>query len=117
MFPAWAPAWVRVGARAGWALAFTLSMLGIVLIANGYATPMETRSAQVVRKEMSRERDPSRRQHRLYVLAWPGSDTVTEVDSSGSVYDRAQVGRTVQLTLGKGRLGLAWVRDVEALPQ
>lgn len=115
VFPAGVPPLARVFARAGWALAFTFSIFGIVLIANGYATPLETRSAQLVRKEVSREHDPSHRQYRLYVLAWPGSDRVTQVDSSETVYDRAQVGRTVQLTLGQGRLGLEWVNGVSVL--
>ena len=116
-FPAWASAWMRVSARAGWSLGATALLLGVVLIANAYATPMETRTAQLVRKEMSRERDPSRRQYRFYILAWPGSDTVTEVDASASVYDRAQIGHPVLLTLGRGRLGLEWVHDVNVPAQ
>ena len=111
-FPGWVGAWGAVAARAGWALSFTALLLGIVMTVNGYSTPLETRSAQIVRKESSRQRDPSRRQYRLYVLAWPGSNRVAQVDSSEAVYDRARVGGRVVLTLGRGRLGLEWVRDV-----
>jgi hypothetical protein len=112
-FPDWVPAWARVAARAGLALSFTALVLGVFMIANGYATPLETRTAQVVRKEESRERDPSRRQYRLYVLAWPGSTQVTQIDSSAAVYNRVRIGDRVTLTLGKGRLGLEWVHGVQ----
>jgi hypothetical protein len=111
-FPSWVGPVGRAAARAGWALSFAACVLGVIVFLNGYSTPLETRSAQVVRKERSRERDPSRRQYRLYVLAWPGSDRVAQVDSSEAVYDRVRVGDRVLLTLGVGRLGLEWVRDV-----
>jgi hypothetical protein len=112
VFPPGVPAGARVAARAGFSLCFVAWLLGIVCVANGYATPLQMRSVAVVRKEMSRERDPGRRQYRLYVLAWPESDRVTQVDSSAAVYDRVRPGENVQLTLGVGRLGLEWVRDV-----
>jgi hypothetical protein len=111
-FPNWVGLVGSVAARGGWALCFTALLLGIIVFANGYSTPLETRSAQVVRKSSSRQRDLRNRQYTLYVLAWPGSDRVAEIDASQAVYDRVRVGDRVVLTLGVGRLGLEWVRGV-----
>jgi hypothetical protein len=113
VFPAETPAWARVVAHGGFTLCAVAWLLGFVLVANGYATPLSTRSVQVVRKEESRQRDPSRRQYRLYVLAWPGSDEVTQIDSSAAVYNAVRVGDRVLVKLGEGRLGFEWVRGVE----
>lgn len=114
-FPNWVGLVGTIAARGGWALSFTALVLGIIVFVNGYSTPLEHRSAQVVRKWSSRQRDPNNRQYALYVLAWPGSDRVAQVDSSQAVYERVRVGDRVVLTLGVGRLGLEWVRDV-AIP-
>jgi hypothetical protein len=113
VFPANTPKWARIVAHAAFTMCGVAWILGFVMVVNGYSTPLSTRSVQVVRKEESRQRDPSRRQYRLYVVVWPGSNVITQIDSSGAVYNAVRVGDRVMVRLGEGRLGLEWVHDVE----
>jgi len=111
-FPVGTPLPIRVVARAGWALSLFGGLLGIALIANGIHTHFTARSALCVAKRMSREPDEARRAYYLTLRAWPASDRTVEVRVHRSVYARAEVGGDVVLTLGEGRLGIEWVRDV-----
>ncbi len=115
--------------RAGWGLGMTGLLLGLGGIANGYDTPLIAREAPVVAKHPTRHRDPARRTYYVAMRPWPGSLAVVELGASRDVYDRLDVPVTevgtpqpvlesmrdtgrVRLTLGEGRLGLEWLRQI-----
>jgi len=116
--------------RAGLGLAMTGWLLGIGGIANGAGTPLFSREVPVVGKRQTLQHDPSRRAYYLAVRAWPRSSAVVELDAPRTVYDRIDVPVTdmhtpqsdleampdvgkVRLVLGKGRLGLDWLKQIE----
>jgi hypothetical protein len=116
--------------RASCGLAMTGWLLGIGGIANGAATPLFSREVPVVGKRQTLQRDPSRRAYYVAVRAWPHSSAVVELDAPPSVYERLNVPITsmhtpqsdleampdvarVRLVLGKGRLGLDWLKQIE----
>jgi hypothetical protein len=116
-------------ARAGWALALSFLVLGVFGIGNGLGTPVQSRLVDCVGKRMSRERDPDRRQYVLQLRAWSDSSAVTEVDVPRSLYESMNVPLVevdtppqalaalpararVRLSVGKGRLGVEWIKGV-----
>ena len=118
--------------RAGCGLAMTGWLLGIGGIANGFGTPLFSREVAVVGKRHTLQHDPANRAYYLAVRAWPHSDAVVELDAPRAIYDRLDVPLTdmhtpqsdleampdvgrVRLVLGKGRLGLDWLKRIERL--
>jgi hypothetical protein len=116
--------------RAGCGLAMTGWLLGIGGIANGFGAPLFCREVPVVGKRHTLQHDPSNRAYYLAVRAWPHSSAVVELDAPRTVYDRLDVPitdmhtpqsdleampdlGTVRLILGKGRLGLDWLKQIE----
>jgi hypothetical protein len=116
--------------RAGWSLCMTFLWVGAGLMLNGYDTLPITRDVAVVGKRESLQRDPTHRQYSLEVRAWPPSRFVTEVDTTRQVFEAASVpvvavdtseatlqtmtdAGTARLTVGRGRLGLDWVKKIE----
>jgi hypothetical protein len=131
-FPPGMPATAKLLFRVSLGLCMTSLVLGVVGIANGYRTPLVRREVPVVAKHETRERDPSRRIHYVAVRAWTGSRTVVELSAPRDVYDRLDVPLTaidtpqqvlddmadaanVRLTIGQGRFGLEWLKEI-ALP-
>jgi hypothetical protein len=129
VFPPSVPVTARILARAGWALALSFLVLGVFGIGNGLGTPVQSRLVDCVGKRMSRERDPDRRQYVLELRAWPDSSAVTEVDVPRSLYEYMNVPLVevdtppqalaalpararVRLIVGKGRLGVEWIKGV-----
>lgn len=129
-FPTGTPRPVRLVFRAGWGLCMTFLLLGIGGIANGYGTPLVSRDAAVVSKHQTRERDPARRVYYVAIRAWPDSPTVVELGAPRDVYDRLKVPLTaidtpqpvldampdagsVRLTVGEGRFGLEWLKQID----
>ena len=126
------PAIPRIAFRISWGLSSTFLLLGIVGIINGYGTPLEVREVPVVAKHQTLQHDPALRAHYVAVRPWLNSRTVVELDASVSTYEALDVpldaidtpqatldampdvGR-VSLTVGKGRLGLEWLKGVDPL--
>ncbi|HXQ24888.1 MAG TPA: hypothetical protein VN822_00630 [Candidatus Acidoferrales bacterium] len=57
--------------------------------------------------------------HPIYyirVRPWADSQRDVEVEVPRAVYDAASEGTPIRLTIGKGRLGLEWIRRVDAVP-
>ena len=111
-------------------LAMTGWLLGIGGIANGAGTPLCSREVAVVGKRHTLQHDPSRRTYYVAVRAWPRSSAVVELDAPRAIYDRLDVPITdmhtpqsdleempdvgrVRLVIGKGRLGLDWLKQIE----
>jgi hypothetical protein len=129
VFPPSVPVTGRILARAGWALALCFLALGVVGIANGLGTPVQSRLVDCVGKRMSWEHNPDRRQYVLELRAWPDSSAVTEVDVPRSLYEQMDVPLVevdtppqalaalpararVRLMVGNGRLGVEWIKGV-----
>lgn len=129
-FPPGTPKIARLLVHAGWGLCVTFLLLGIGGIVNGYGTPSVTRDAAVVSKHPTLHRDPSRRIYYVAIRAWPDSRMVVELHSPKEVYDSLDVPLTaidtpqreleampdighVRLTLGKGRFGLEWLKQID----
>jgi hypothetical protein len=123
------PLVARLLFRAGWGLGMAGLLLGLGGIANGYDTPLTAREAPVVAKHLTRHRDPARRTYYVAMRPWPDSRAVVELGAPRDVYDRLDVPVTdidtpqpvlesmrdtgrVRLSLGEGRLGLEWLRQV-----
>ena len=111
-FPVGVPLPTRIAAAAGWALCLSFLVVGVIGIANGYGSPVETRDVQCVGKRMTRQRSESRRTYYLEVKAWPPSDRVVEIVAPREVWNWAAAGAAVRLRVGRGRLGLEWLSDV-----
>ena len=126
------PTILRMAFRVGWGLCATSLLLGITGISNGYESPLEVRQAPVVAKHQTLQRDAAHRTYYVAVRPWPDSRTVVELSAPQSTYDRLDVpldaidtpqetlnampdvGR-VRLVVGKGRLGLEWLRRIDLL--
>jgi len=124
------PATSRFLYRVSLGFAFTAWVFGLGGIANGFGTPIFVRDVPVVAKHETLERDPARRTHYVSARPWPGSRQVQDINAPLSVYDSLQVPTTtihtssaelqamphaakLRLVLGKGRLGLDWLKTVE----
>jgi hypothetical protein len=123
------PIVLRAAFRVGWGVASTFFLIGVVGIANGYGTPSDARRVAVVAKRETLQQDPARRAYYLAVRPWPGARTVVELEASKSTYDRLSVpldvvdspqkalsampdAGEVILIVGKGRLGLEWLKGI-----
>jgi hypothetical protein len=129
-FPRGTPAITKLQFRAGLGLCMTGLVLGVVGIANGYGSPLVSRDVPVVAKRETLERDASRRTYYLAIRAWPDSRTVVELGAPRAVYDQLAVPLAafetpqrvldamadagyVKLTVGKGRFGLEWLKQID----
>ena len=126
-FPRGMPQSAKLAFRAGFGLCMTGLLLGLLGIANGYATPLVSREVPVFAKHQTGQRDPSRRTNYVAVRAWPGSRDVVELAVPLDVYSRLDAPLTgiktaletmpdagrVNLIIGKGRLGWDWLNSVE----
>jgi hypothetical protein len=129
-FPRGTPLIVKLQFRVALGLCMTFLMFGIFGIANGYGTPLVSREVPVVAKRHTLERDASKRTYYLAIRAWPGSHTVVELGAPHAVYDQLDVpiaafqtpqqvldamadAGYVKLTVGEGRLGLEWLKQVD----
>ncbi len=129
-FPRGMPQSAKLAFRAGFGLCMTGLLLGLLGIANGYATPLVSREVPVVAKHQTLQRDPSRRTNYVAVRAWPGSRDVVELGAPQDIYSRLDVPLTgihtpqtvleampdtgrVNLIIGKGRLGWDWLKGIE----
>ena len=128
------PLIMRTLFRFGWGLGSAALFWGFVGIANGLGTPLETRQVPVVAKHPTRQRDPARRTCYIAVRPWPYSRVVVELDGPRATYDRLSVpidaidtpqevlanmpdAGKVNLIIGKGRLGLAWLKRIEPVAE
>ncbi|MEA2823810.1 MAG: hypothetical protein QOF03_292 [Alphaproteobacteria bacterium] len=129
-FPRGTPQSVKLIFRAGYGLCMTGLLLGLSGIANGYGMPLISRTAAVVSKRPTLQRDPSARTYYVATRAWSGSQTVVELGAPREVYDNLNVPITayetpqtmldampdaghVRLILGQGRFGLEWLKRIE----
>jgi hypothetical protein len=118
--------------RFGWALGSVALVWGFIGIVNGLGTPYEIRQVPAVAKHHTRERNPADRTYYLAVRPWRGSRTVVElpgpraiyealpvpvdaIDTRQSVLDDMQDGGQVNLVVGRGRLGLEWLKRIEPI--
>ena len=115
-FPIGTPLYLRIVTRVGFALCSCALVVGVVGVANGYGTPGVARDVPCVAKRETLQRDEDRRTHYLSVRAWPGSPRVVEIPAPRDVYELASPGSDVRLIVGRGRLGLEWIKGVEASP-
>jgi hypothetical protein len=124
------PLFFQIAARFGWALASTAFLWGLIGVVNGLGTPQESRVVPVVARHPTLQRDPARRTYYIAVRPWRGSRTVVELEAPRSTYDRLLVqvdaidtpqtvlddmpdtGQAI-LIVGKGRLGLEWLKSIE----
>ena len=84
----------------------------------------------MVAKRQTLQRDASRRTYYLAIRAWPDSRTVVELGAPRAVYDQLDVPLAafetpqqvldamadagyVKLTVGKGRFGLEWLKQID----
>jgi hypothetical protein len=122
----------RIAARFGWALASTAFLWGLIGVVNGLGTPQESRVVPVVARHPTLERDPARRTYYIAVRPWLGSHTVVELPAPRSTYDRLlmpvdaidtpqtvldempDTGQAIFI-VGRGRLGLEWLKSIEPL--
>jgi len=133
MMPRGLPLPQRLLARAGWGLCGAFLMLGLAGLANGYATPLSVREVPAVARHETRERDPARRTHYVSIRPWPGARTVVDLAAPAEVYAALDLPGTrigtpqaeleamqdrawVRLTVGEGRLGLEWLKEVDRAP-
>jgi len=106
------PRWAKVVARFGFTLLFAFLCFGVLGIANGYSSRTEIRVVQCVGKRISTSNPP---EYILRLLPWPGSYRISEVTASPDVFATARTGSSVQLEVGKGNLGLEWVKVSSSL--
>ena len=114
---------VELFCRAGLGFGIAALVAGLLGIANGYATPVETYDAPVVGKHYDAGC------YRVAMRAWPGSQSVVELPTSYRVYAGLNVpviarglaqgtlddlpdADRVQLKIGEGRLGLVWLGGI-----
>jgi hypothetical protein len=129
-FPRGTPLITKLQFRAGLGLCMTGLVLGVFGIANGYGTQLVSRDVSVVAKRQTLEHDASRRTYYLAIRAWPDSRTVVELGAPRTVYDQLDVplaaldtpqqvldampdAGSVKLTVGKGRFGLDWLKQID----
>jgi hypothetical protein len=123
------PMAMKLAFRVGFGLCATFLVLGLVGIANGYATPVVERTVAVVAKHETLQRDPSHRTYYVAIRAWPDSRAVVELGAPRAVYDRLDVPITaidtpgkaleampdaahVRLEIGQGRFGQEWLAAI-----
>ena len=116
--------------RFGWGLSSAAFVWGIIGIANGLGTPLESRCVAVVAKHQTLQRNPANRTYYLAVRPWRESKAVVELECSRTTYDQLPVPINaidtaqkvlsempgtdqVILTVGKGRFGLEWLKSIE----
>jgi hypothetical protein len=129
-FPRGMPQFLKLQFRAGFGLCMTFLLVGVFGIANGYDTPLIGRDVAVVAKHPTRQSDPAKRTYYVAMRAWPPSRTVVELSAPRKVYDQLAVPRTeidtplhelealpdrgtVRLIVGRGRLGVEWLKGIE----
>lgn len=126
------PLLFRIIARFGWALVSTAFVWGFIGIVNGLGTPLESREVPAVAKHPTLQRDPTRRTYYIAVRPWRGSGTVVELPGPRATYDQLPVpvdaidtpqtvldnmpdtGQVV-LVVGRGRLGLEWLKSIDPI--
>lgn len=123
------PLALKIVFRLGWGGCAAFLLLGIIGIANGFGTPLESREVAVVAKHQTLQREPVERTYYLAVRPWPGSRTVVELEAPRTTYDRLAVpidrvdtpqnvlsempdAGQARLVIGKGRLGLDWLNTI-----
>jgi hypothetical protein len=126
------PLLMRTLFRFGWGLGSVALVWGFIGIVNGLGTPLETRQVPAVAKHHTRQRDPADRTYYLAVRPWRGSRTVVElpgpraiyealpvpvdaIDTPQNVLDDMQDRGQVNLVVGRGRLGLEWLKGIEPI--
>jgi hypothetical protein len=124
------PLVLRLAFRFGWSICFTFLVWGLIGVANGFGTPLESIQVPVVAKRETLQRDPARRTYYLAVRPWRNSHTVAELPGQRATYDRLRVPvddvgtpqkvldempdtGQVDLIVGRGRLGLGWLKTIE----
>lgn len=134
-FPADMPLSARLQVRLGVGLCSALWLVGLFGIVNGYATPVAFEDAPIVYKRTSTPSDPKRMSYYVGARVWPSSQDVYEVIVSPALYASLDVPVVMQwrvpsqqvyampehgrlhLAVGRGRLGVDWLRDlVETRP-
>jgi hypothetical protein len=128
-FPPGTPYFFKLQTRFGIGLCAFAWILGLLGIANSYATPLVIRDAPIVYKRTSTQADPNRRSHYVGARVWPSSRDVYEITVPRDLYDRLDVpetapyvpqhnldapptGELLRLAVGRGRFGIDWLSNV-----
>jgi hypothetical protein len=128
-FPNDMPNSARLMMRFGIAICATAWVIGLIDIANGYATPVITRDAAVAYKRASRDSNPDRRDYYFGARLWSSPRDIVEITVPRDLFNRVDVPNTdlerfhpafhempnrgnVRLMVGQGRLGIEWLHGV-----
>jgi hypothetical protein len=91
--------------------------------ASGINTQMDSSPPVVVTRTITKKFARGRYSTRQYIVLSPSADSDpmrgprTQLRVHGWIYDRARPGRVLRLTIGRGRLGIPWYRDVDVLAE
>lgn len=105
------PLWANLAGRVGFFLPGVFLLIAGVLAANGALD--RTSHSRVVTCLSRRETLGKQRTYYVRVRPWENSTKEIEVDVPKDVYVKSGEGAALQLTTGKGGLGLEWIRRVE----
>jgi hypothetical protein len=123
------PSSARLMMRFGVAICATGWAVGLIDIANGYATPVITKDAAVAYKRASRDSNPDRRGYYFGARLWSSPRDIVEITVPRDLFNRLDVPNTdlershpafyampnrgsVQLAVGQGRFGIEWLHGV-----
>ena len=126
------PLVMRFAFRFGWSICLTFLVWGLIGVANGFGTPLESIRVPVVAKRETLQRDPARRTYYLALRPWRNSHNVAELPGPRATYDQLRVPvdevgtpqkvldempdtGQVDLIVGRGRFGLGWLKSIVPL--
>jgi hypothetical protein len=105
------PLWANIAGRLGFCIPAVALFATVVLVVNcSLDRSANTRVVTCIEKRASRGSNPG---YYVRVRPWNNSVREVELDVPEAVYFGASVGTPLQLTTGKGTLGLEWIRRIE----
>lgn len=128
-FPSDMPFSAKLMMRFGIAVCATGWTIGLLDVANGYATPVTVRDAPVAYKRATRDSDPERRSYYFGARLWSSPRDIVEITVPRNLFNRLDVPNTdlepshrafsampnrgyVKLMVGQGRFGIEWLHGV-----
>jgi hypothetical protein len=109
------PMWMNVSGRlGGFAIPAVVMVWALILIANCW--PHQNEEIKVltcVEKRITRQRQPS---YYIRVRPWNYTGREADLHVPKEMYAKISNGSLVRVVIGKGKLGLEWVRSVELNP-
>lgn len=99
-------------ASAGAAMLTAMLSFGSIEFYNGFKDRTEeSRQVRWISKRTARSRDGTQYYY-VKIRPWENSGQERELSVSSTDYNRLQPGTSIRLILGKGALGLEWIREV-----